>query len=195
MKITLWEGKHIAPELASPSPSCLDVQATGNNEEGHDDPYNHDNFFRSSRPSGPSSGPPRSSQRLPPSTRRFWSILMPSRHHPPVNLSSPQPRPKRSFFAWHTGPKPVTVSAGRRKNRIYVALPPSQKKNADTNTQAGQTSSTGQPHLVSNMPQHTQTQSETQPAQEDYGCWGNFCLALGCVPRRSVPSAVQASAS
>lgn len=32
-----------------------------------------------------------------------------------------------------------------------------------------------------------------QPAQEHHGCWGNFCLAFGCIPRRPlpIPSAAQ----
>lgn len=190
MKITLWVAKHIAPELASPSPSCLDVNDI--TEEGRDDPYDGDNFFRSSRPLGPSSGLPRSSQHIRlSSARRFWNIFIPSRPRPPVNQPIPlHQRRKRSFFVRHTGPTPVTVSAAKAKNRIYVARPPpSQKKNADTNSPAGQKSSAEQPHSASDMLQHTQTQSETRPAKEDYGCWVNFCLALGIHHRTVVVSA------
>lgn len=114
---------------------------------------------------------------------------MPSRPRSSVNQAIPlhqRRNLKRSFFAWHTGPMPVTVSTVKSKKRIYVARPPlSQKKNADTNPQADQTSSAGQPHSVSGMPQHTQTQSETRPA-EDRGCWVNFCLALGIGGCRTV---------
>ncbi|KAG1745019.1 WD40-repeat-containing domain protein [Suillus paluster] len=93
-----------------------------------------------------------------------------------------QQRPKRSFFARHTGPEAVTVSPGRRKQRIYVAPPPPPSgENTNTNALAGQSSSAEQPHAKFHVPQHTQntqTQSDTQLAQEDCGCLGNFCLAL-----------------
>ncbi|KAG1732389.1 WD40-repeat-containing domain protein [Suillus paluster] len=112
--LTLWMVKDIVPKLPGPIPqqdhrqgtpeqgtepespsssSHLDADATGGDgiiEEVHDDPY--DNFFQSSQKSLPlgSSSPHLSS------ARRFWNTI--SRHRLPANESTPEERPKRSFF-------------------------------------------------------------------------------------------------
>ncbi|KAG2126240.1 hypothetical protein DEU56DRAFT_823053 [Suillus clintonianus] len=196
-KVTLWMVNEIAPELPAPPPSCLEADATQFlTEEGGDDPYS--DFFQSSQPYRPSapSGPSRRFQGLyPSSARRLWNLLIPSRHRLTASGSiGLQQRPKRS----HTSPQPVTVSAGRKTKRVYIARPP-----AKNDAQASQSSSStaqpvAQPHPTPQPQSHHQVQTATQqPQEEDYGCWGNFCLALWCIPRRTRPavSAAQPAAS
>jgi hypothetical protein len=62
-----------------------------------------------SAPSGPFS---RSKVLGPSSARRLWNFLFPSPASESIAL---QPRTKRSLFARHTGPQPVAVAAGRKK--------------------------------------------------------------------------------
>ncbi|KAG1776058.1 hypothetical protein EV702DRAFT_1112214 [Suillus placidus] len=196
--------KDIVPELASPTPSCLDVDATNPQSGGYgftdgerDDPYG-DSFQidQPYHPSAPSAGPSRRSRHHNPSpTWRFWNITVPSRRHSPADESTVlQQRPKHSLFPRYTGPQPVTVAAGRKNNRIYVARPP-----AKINTQTGQSSSmTAQPAAqpISTPQPQSQSQVRTrtqQPAPDkDYGCWANFCLALWCIRRTRpvVPTAL-----
>lgn len=117
------------------------------------------------------------------------NILIPRRRCPTAREPIMKQRPKRSLFARYTGPRPVTVFAGRKKQRRWIARHPE----STTNAQTGQSSTTtqpdsaAQPHLMSQLrPPQTPTATQ-QPAQEgcyDYGCWGNFCLALWCIPRR-----------
>jgi hypothetical protein len=46
--------------------------------------------------------------------RRLWSVLDPSPHRSPINEStSPQRRPKDSFFVELTGPRPAKILSGR----------------------------------------------------------------------------------
>ncbi|KAG1817532.1 uncharacterized protein BJ212DRAFT_1349750 [Suillus subaureus] len=199
--------KDIVPELASPIPSCLDVDAIANPQSGghgftdgeRDDL--HGDFSRTYHPYHPlasSAGPSRRSRNHNlSSTWRFWNITIPSRRHSPENESTPlQQRPKHSLFAGHTDPQPVTISAGRKQNSIHVARPP-----VKTNAQTGQSSSmTARPAVppVSIPQPQSQVQTTTQqPApEEDYGFWGNFCLALGCIRRtRRAVSTAQSAAS
>ncbi|OAX32786.1 WD40 repeat-like protein [Rhizopogon vinicolor AM-OR11-026] len=196
-KITLWMVKDIAPALPSPPPSCLAIDATNLfTEEGHDDVY--DDFFRSSEPSHPYAayGSPRHSHAF--SARRLWNALIPSRRSPPAQSLPPQPLIKRSFFARHAGPRPVTVSAARPKKLYFIAprpvLPEDQsveEENGNTNSQTGQSSSAAArssaaaPSSMPQGPQHILAQSSTRPTQEDgydYGCWGNFLHAVCCIP-------------
>ncbi|OAX36847.1 WD40 repeat-like protein [Rhizopogon vinicolor AM-OR11-026] len=206
-EVTLWMVKDIAPELLSPSPSCLEVDATtptkGHEitEEGRDNVY--DGFFGSSEPSHPFTyGSSHPSHRPHPfSLRRLWNILIPSRHGPPAESIPLQPRIKRSFFARHTGPQPVTVSAARPKKLYWTAprrvLPEDQsaeKENGNTDAETGQSSSAAAqsssaaaPSSMPQEPQLLQTQPSTRPTQEDrydYGCWGNFLHAACCIPDR-----------
>ncbi|OAX36856.1 hypothetical protein K503DRAFT_801708 [Rhizopogon vinicolor AM-OR11-026] len=174
------------------------VDATNSfTEEGRDDVY--DDFFRSSEPSHPFAphGSSRPSHAF--SARRLWDVLIPSRHSPPAQSLPLQPRIKRSFFARHAGPRPVTVSAARPKKLYWTAprrvLPEGQcaeEENGDTNAETGQSSSTAAqsssiaaPSSTPQQPQCLQAQPSTRPTQEDgydYGCWGNFLHAVCCIP-------------
>ncbi|KAG2336184.1 WD40 repeat-like protein [Suillus weaverae] len=193
--ITLWLVKEIAPELPSPPPSCLEVDATNHFAQSGSDDYG--DFFQSYHPSSPP-GPSRRSQHPHiSSARRFLNFPIPFRHRPTTSESTAlHQRPKRSFFARSSGPQPVIVPAAHKIKRRWIARPP-----VKTNAQSGQSTSAttqhaAQPHSTP-QPQHIQAQATTQPAQVDHGCWGKFCLALGCIPRRplSVPSAAQPAAS
>ncbi|KAG2034103.1 WD40-repeat-containing domain protein [Suillus americanus] len=184
-KITLFTIKGVAPELPSLASSCLEVDATEPliEEERRDDP--HGNFFQSSQSCHPS----RSQRPHASSARLLWNILIPSRHRPTASESiALQQRSKRSLFAWQTGPQPVTVAAGRKNSATPVR----------TNTQTGQSSpATAQPTAQPNSTPQPQSRPQTTIQQpEDYGCWGNFCLALWCIPRRPrVVSTVQPTIS
>ncbi|KAG2031709.1 WD40-repeat-containing domain protein [Suillus americanus] len=130
-KLTLWMVKDIVPELSSPTPSCLDVDAIAKPQsggygftDGERDDLQRD-FFPPYYPLKSSAGPSRRSQHhnLSP-TWRFWNITVPSRRHPSENESTPlQQRFKHSLLAQQTGPQPVTVSAGRKKNDLRSASP------------------------------------------------------------------------
>ncbi|KAG0700609.1 WD40-repeat-containing domain protein [Suillus ampliporus] len=127
-KLILWMVKDIAPQLAasilqeghptqqetrpeSPSSSCLNADATGDDGivERHDDPYH--NFFQFSQLSLPAES---SGSHIPHLliARRFWNII--SRHRPPENESTPEERTKRSFFTRRVRssppPKPETAT-------------------------------------------------------------------------------------
>ncbi|OAX36848.1 WD40 repeat-like protein [Rhizopogon vinicolor AM-OR11-026] len=214
-KITLWMVKDIAPELPSLTPSCVEVDTADPfartesdeiTEKGLGNVY--DDFFRSFEPSRPSRRP------HPFSAWRSWNFLIPSRHAQPADQSIPlQPYHdiKRSFFARHTGPQPVTVFAGRPRKLYWMAprpvVPEDQsagEEDGNTNVQTGQPPSSivtptsaaqaDSPH----MPRHPQIQPATQPVEEeyDYGCWGNFWYIVCCMSRRPRDiSGVQAAAS
>ncbi|OAX35126.1 hypothetical protein K503DRAFT_803062 [Rhizopogon vinicolor AM-OR11-026] len=152
-----------------------------------------------------SSGPNSLSKRPRPSAaRRLWHIFIPS----PPRLAEKEPiplqqRPKRSLFSRHTGPRPVTIFAGRPRKLYWTAPRPvdriADEGSGDTNARTGQSSSAAvQPSPVAlpraslQRPQRLQVQTvpATQPAhvqeeEYDYGCWGNFCHALWFIPRRS----------
>ncbi|KAG1817693.1 WD40-repeat-containing domain protein [Suillus subaureus] len=173
--ITLWVVKEIAPEVPSPPSSCLEVDATNPFTQSGSDDYG--GFFQSYHPSAPSR---RFQQPHVSFARRFLNIPIPFRRRPTASESiALHHRPKRSFFGRRSGPQPVTVSAAQKTKRRWIVRPP-----VKTNAQAGQsTSATTQPAVQPLLAQVT-----TQPlAQEDHGCWGNFCLALGCIPRRPLP--------
>lgn len=194
-KLILWTVKDIVPELASPTSSCLNVDATNlqlggdvfTNSE-RDDSYGDCDYFKPYHPSAPSAGPSRRSQHHSPSSAwRFWNITVPSRRHSPATESTAlHQRFKHNLFARYTGPQSVSVAAGRKKNRIYVAP-------VKTNAHSGQSSSTAaRPAVrpVSAPQSQSQSQATTQQPtpDEDYGCWANFCLALWCIPRRTRPT-------
>jgi hypothetical protein len=200
-KLTLWMVKDIVPELASPTPSCLDADTIADPQSGdygftdgeRDDPQT--NFFQSYHPLTPSAGPSRRSRynNISP-TWRFWNIAIPSRRHSPANESTAlQQRPKHSPLTGYTGPQSVAVSAGRKKNRIYVSRPP-EKTNARTGQSSSTTVQPAAPPVSIPQPQsQSQVQMTTQQSapEEDYGCWGKFWLTLGCIrrTRRVVPAA------
>lgn len=200
-KLTLWMVKDVVPELASPTPSCLDADTIADPQSGdygftdgeRDDPQT--NFFQSYHPLTPSAGPSRRSRynNISP-TWRFWNIAIPSRRHSPANESTAlQQRPNHSPLAGYTGPQSVAVSAGRKKNRIYVSRPP-EKTNARTGQSSSTTVQPAAPPVSIPQPQsQSQVQMTTQQSapEEDYGCWGKFWLTLGCIrrTRRVVPAA------
>jgi WD40 repeat protein len=183
--ITLWVVKEIAPELPSPPPSCLEPSTSNHFARSESD--DHGDFFQSYHPSAPPGSSCRPQDTHASSARQFWNILIPFRHRPAASesIALQQQRPKRSFFGHHSGPQLVTVPTVHKTNRRWTARPP-----VKTNAQAGQSPSatiqpTIQPH---SMPQPLQVQATTQqPAGEDHGCWGKFCITLGCIPRRSLP--------
>lgn len=192
--VTLWVVKEIAPEITSPPPSCLEVDATNPLAQSESD--DHGDFFQSYPPSAPPGPSHRSQNTQSSSARRFWNILIPFRHGPTASESiALQQHPKRSFFWGRSGSQPVTVSAVHKIKRRLIARPP-----AETNAQAGLSSSTithpaAQPNST---PQPPEAEATTQQlSQQAHGCWGNFCLALGCIPRRPLPvvSAAQPSTS
>jgi len=146
------------------------------------------------------------------SARRLWSILDPSPHRSPVNEStSLQKCPKHSFFVELTGPRPVATFPGRSSKSYWTAPHPVQsleEEDADTDTQTTQSSSNAtrppfatQSHPALQGPQRPQTQPARQYVEDeyDYGCWGSFCHAFWCFPRRRrrriISAAVQATAS
>ncbi|KAG1768830.1 WD40-repeat-containing domain protein [Suillus occidentalis] len=199
--ITLWVVREIATELPSPPPSCLEVStlastvfvhlfielsqadATTHFAQSGSDEYG--DFFQSYHPSA-SLGPSRPSKHPHESSaRRFLNIFIPFRHLQTTSESIVlHQRPQSSFFERHSEPQPVTIAAGRKTKRRWIARPL-----VKTNSQAGQSSSAtiqpaAQPH---SMPQPQAQATAQQPAQEDHGCWGNFRLALGCIPRRPLP--------
>ncbi|KAJ8591923.1 hypothetical protein M405DRAFT_81434 [Rhizopogon salebrosus TDB-379] len=113
---------------------------------------------------------------------------------------SPIPKPKhqpparplvtqcpKNFFAWHTGPYPVTVFAGRPRKLYSMAPRPVQSRGRECRHDAQTTPLSSpathtafgmQTHSTPQRPQHPQTQHATRPAQDeeyDCGCWGNFC--------------------
>ncbi|KAJ8592525.1 hypothetical protein M405DRAFT_812635 [Rhizopogon salebrosus TDB-379] len=122
--------------------------------------------------------------------------------HPPLaneRISLPQ-RFKHHFFSQRTGPQPVTVSAARPKKTHGMAprtvLPANQSAeqgngngNGNANAQTVQSSSAtvqpaaAHPDLGPYTLQSPQRQVATQASQRDYGCWGNFCLVVGCIDR------------
>lgn len=182
--ITLWVVREIAPELPSPPPSCLEADATTHFAQSGSDEYG--DFFQSYHPSA-SLGPSRPSKHPHESSaRRFLNIFIPFRHLQTTSESIVlHQRPQSSFFGRHSEPQPVTIAAGRKTKRRWIARPL-----VKTNSQAGQSSSAtiqpaAQPH---SMPQPQAQATAQQPAQEDHGCWGNFCLALGCIPQRPLPA-------
>jgi len=73
--------------------------------------------------------------------------------------------------------------------------------NGNANAQAGQSSSAAaQPPSATAPYSIPQEPSQAQPAtphphkdEPDYGCWGNFLLAVCCIHARVVVPAVQAS--
>ncbi|KAG2365264.1 hypothetical protein BDR07DRAFT_1399357 [Suillus spraguei] len=176
----------MAPELATPILSCLDVDATNAQSGGDvftdgekDDPYG--GYFQNYEPyytSAPSAGPSRSRNCSPSSAWRFWNIADYSRRNSPANESTAlQQRTKHGLFM-----------------RIYVTRPL-----VKTNAQTGQSSlataqavvqpiSTPRPQILTRVQTKTQ-----QPASEKVcGCWANFCLSLWCIRRRTravVPAA------
>lgn len=184
--ITLWVVREIAPELPSPPPSCLDVDATTPFAQSGSDDYG--DFFQSYHPSASLSPPHRSKRPHESLARRFLNIFVPFRHRPTASESTVlHQRPRSSFFGRRSEPQPVTITAGRKTKRRWIARP-----TVNTNSQAGQSSSATiqpavQPHSMPQPPPQAQTTAQ-QPAQEDHGCWSNFCLALGCIPRRPLPA-------
>ncbi|KAG2072855.1 WD40 repeat-like protein [Suillus decipiens] len=212
-KLTVWTVKDMAPELTTPIPSCLDVDATTAQSgadvftDGEkDDPYggyfevnlvfcdmkdtsiDNEQTYEPYHTSAPSAGPSRSRNCSPSSAWRFWNIADYSRRNSPADESTAlQQRTKHGLFMRYTGPQPVTIAAGRKKNRIYVARPLLK-----INAQTGQSSLTTAQAVVQPIstprPQIlTRVQTKTpQPASEkECGCWTNFCLALWCIRRRT----------
>lgn len=195
--LTLWIVKDIVPELPSPAPSCLEIDATNPCAQSGSDDYG--DFFQPHHPSAPSGPFSRFKGPGPSSAHRLWNFLFSSPASESVAL---QPRTKRSLFARHTGPRPVTVAAGRKKKRIYVARPPVKATAQTSQSSSAVAHSVAQPSSTTqSQPQsHPQVQTTTtqQPTQaEEYGCWGNFCLVLGCIPRpiHTVVSAAQPAVS
>ncbi|KAJ8587028.1 tricorn protease domain 2-containing protein [Rhizopogon salebrosus TDB-379] len=203
-KISLWMVKDIAPKLPLTSLLCLDVDATKPSAQSEGDGDVYDDFFRSSDPSlsrpYTPHGPSHPSEPFHPSrARRMWNTLIPFRHRPPSNESiPPHPLSDRSVFSWRPGPRPITVSAGRPRRLYWMVprpvLPANQtveegngngNGNGNTNPSTAQLPSAAtRPQPTPHNPQHSQTQAMTQPAEKnhDFGCWGNFCLAVGCIP-------------
>ncbi|KAJ8587027.1 WD40 repeat-like protein [Rhizopogon salebrosus TDB-379] len=200
-RITLWMVKDITPQLTFTSLPCLNVDATKPSAQPEGDNDVYDDFFRSSEPSpscpyasyGPSHLPRPSD---PSRARRMWNAFISFRHRPPANESIPlHPPSNRSVFSRRTGPKPVTVSAGRPRTLYWIVPRPVEEGNGNgngnTNSSTAQLPSAAtRPQPTPHNPQHSQTQAATQSAEKkhDYGCWGNFCLAVWCIPR-VVPAA------
>lgn len=187
--ITLWVVKEIAPELPSPPSSCLEAATANPFAQSRSDDYR--DFSQSYHPLA-LPGPSRRSQNTPASpARRFWNIHIPFRHRPTASESiALHQRPKRSFFGRRSGPQSVTDPAAHKIKRRWIPRPP---------VKAGQSpSATIQP--TAQLPSTPQPQPQAQatmqrPAQEDHSRWGKFCVALGCIPHRSLPSAAQPATS
>ncbi|OAX32918.1 hypothetical protein K503DRAFT_776169 [Rhizopogon vinicolor AM-OR11-026] len=99
-------------------PQTLSNEVNGNTHDERDGTYN--NFFQSYQPSSPLAPSHPSHLQLPQlfSPRRLWNFVIHAQHRSPANESIPlQERPKCSFFARNTAPRPVTVSAARIKKR------------------------------------------------------------------------------